>query len=100
MSHIRPHSKKVQICSTSPGYPVYCPKCNSTNVLIFYDPRFTPRLQTKWDDLIDEKRILLENKWEKIKDENHWGKLEKDSEKPNWICKDCFDSGILLQIQN
>ena len=97
MSHIRPHIKKVQICSTSPGYPVYCPKCNSTNVLIFYDPRFTPRLQSKWDELIDEKRILLENRWEKIKDENHWGKLEKDSEKPNWICKDCYDGGIILE---
>ena len=97
MSHIRPHSKKVQICSTSPGYPVYCPKCNSTNVLIFYDPRFTPRLQTKWDDLIDEKRILLENRWEKIKDENRWGKSEKDSEKPNWICKDCYDGGIIVE---
>ena len=97
MSHIRPHIKKVQICSTSPGYPVYCPKCNSTNVLIFYDPRFTPRLQTKWDALIDEKRILLENEWEKIKNENHWGKLQKDSEKPNWICKDCYDGGIILE---
>ena len=97
MSHIRPHSKKVQICSTSPGYPVYCPKCNSTNVLIFYDPRFTPRLQSKWDYLIDEKRILLENEWEKIKDENHWGKLQKDSEKPNWICKNCYDGGIIVE---
>ena len=97
MSHNSPHTKKVQICSTSPGYPVYCPKCNSTNVLIFYDPRFTPRLQSKWDSLIDEKRILLENRWEKIKDENHWGKLEKDSEKPNWICKDCYDGGIILE---
>ena len=97
MSHNSPHTKKVQICSTSPGYPVYCPKCNSTNVLIFYDPRFTPRLQSKWDYLIDEKRILLENEWEKIKDENHWGKLQKDSEKPNWICKDCYDGGIILE---
>ena len=96
MSHIRPHSKKVQICSTSPGYPVYCPKCNSTNVLIFYDPRFTPRLQSKWDELIDEKRILLENRWKKIKDENQWGELEKGSEKPNWICKDCYDGGIIV----
>ena len=59
MSHIRPHTKKVQICSTSPGYPVYCPKCNFTNILIFYDPRFTPRLQTKWDNLIDEKGFYL-----------------------------------------
>jgi len=97
MSHNRSHVKKIQICSTSPGYPVYCPKCNSINVLIFYDPRFTPRLQSKWDDLIDEKRILLENRWEKIKGENDWDKLEKGSEKPNWICKDCYDGGVVLE---
>ena len=97
MSHSQPRRKKVQICSTSPGYPVYCPKCNSTNVLIFYDPRFTPRLQTKWDELIDQKRILLENRWEKIKDENQWEVLEKGSEKPNWICKDCYDGGIIVE---
>jgi hypothetical protein len=41
--------------------------------------------------------ILLENRWEKIKDENRWGILEKDSEKPNWICKDCYDGGIILE---
>ena len=97
MSHSQPRRKKVQICSTSPGYPVYCPKCNSTNVLIFYDPRFTPRLQTKWDELIDQKRILLENRWEKIKDENQWEVLVKGSEKPNWICKDCYDGGIIVE---
>jgi hypothetical protein len=97
LSHNQPHTKKVQICSTSPGYPVYCPKCNSTNILIFYDPRFTPRLQSKWDNLIDQKLIIFENRWEKIKDENHWGKLEKDSEKPNWICKDCYDGGIIVE---
>jgi hypothetical protein len=54
-------------------------------------------LQSKWDALIDEKCILLENRWEKIKDENQWGKLQKDSEKPNWICKDCYDGGIILE---
>ena len=97
MSHDQPRRKKVQICSTSPGYPVYCPKCNSTSVLIFYDPRFTPRLQTKWDELIDQKRILLENRWEKIKDENQWEVLVKGSEKPNWICKDCYDGGIIVE---
>ena len=97
MSQDSHRRKKVQICSTSPGYPVYCPKCNSTNVLIFYDPRFTPRLQTKWDELIDQKRILLENRWEKIKDENQWEVLVKGSEKPNWICKDCYDGGIIVE---
>ena len=97
MVYDQPLRKKVMISSTSPGYPVHCPKCNSTNVLIFYDPRFTPRLQTKWDALIDEKRILLENKWEKIKGENRWEALEKDSEKPNWICKNCHDGGVILK---
>jgi len=53
-------------------------------------------LQSKWDELIDEKRILLENRWENIKDENKWGELEKGSEKPNWICKDCYDGGIVV----
>ncbi len=96
MVYNRPLRKKVMIATTSPRYPVYCPKCNSTRVVLFYDPRFTPRLQSKWDKLIDEKRILLENRWEKIKDENKWGKLEKDSEKPNWICKDCYDGGVVL----
>ena len=97
MVYDQPLRKKVMISSTSPGYPVHCPKCNSTNVLIFYDPRFTPRLQSKWDKLIDEKRIFLENKWEKIKGENQWATLEKDSEKPNWICKNCHDGGVILK---
>ena len=97
MVYDKPLRKKAMISSTSPGYPVHCPKCNSTNVLIFYDPRFTPRLQSKWDKLIDEKRIFLENKWEKIKGENRWEALEKDSEKPNWICKNCHDGGVILK---
>ncbi|PHY03692.1 MAG: hypothetical protein CK526_06640 [Thaumarchaeota archaeon] len=93
----RPFKKNPPLCSISPGYPVYCPKCNSSRVLIFYDFRFTPRLQNKWDELIYGKRISLENRWEKIKDENQWGKLKKGTEKPNWICKDCYDGGIILE---
>ena len=100
MSHNSPHTKKVQICSTSPGYPVYCPMCNSDKVVIFYDPRFTPRLQSKWDVLIDEKRISFENRWDKIKTENQWESLEKDSEKPNWLCKKCYDGGVVVEIPN
>jgi hypothetical protein len=40
---------------------------------------------------------LLENRWEKIKDENQWEVLVKGSEKPNWICKDCYDGGIIVE---
>jgi len=97
MVYDKPLRKKVMISSTSPGYHMYCPKCNSTKVLIFFDPRFTPKLQSKWDKLIDEKGIFLENKWEKIKGENQWATLEKDSEKPNWICKNCHDGGVILK---
>ena len=100
MSNNRPYSKKVQICSTSPGYPVYCPKCDSDKVVIFFDPRFTPRLQSKWDVLIDEKRISLENRWDKIKTENQWDVIDPKDAKPNWLCKECYDGGILLEVQN
>ena len=44
-----------------------------------------------------KKEFYLENRWNKIKDENRWGKFDKDSEKPNWICKDCYDGGIIVE---
>jgi len=50
--------------------------------------------------LIDQKLIIFENRWEKIKNENHWGNLEKYSEKPNWICKNCYDGGVILECKN
>jgi len=98
MNYDRPNRKKVMITSISPRYQVYSPKCNSTRVEIFYDPRFTPRVQSKWDKLIGEKRMRLEKREKKIKEENQWGTLKKDSEKPNWICKDCYDGGVSLEV--
>ena len=98
MSYNRPDRKKVMIVSHSPGYLVYCPKCNSTKVVIFYDPRFTPKLMSFWDEQIDKKNIVLENRWEKIKVENQWKSLKEFSEKPNWICKDCYDGGVVLKM--
>jgi hypothetical protein len=35
--------------STSSSYSIYCSKRNLTNILIFYDTRFMPRLKSKWD---------------------------------------------------
>jgi hypothetical protein len=34
----------------------------------------------------------------KLEEENQWGTLKKDSEKPNWICKNCYDGGVLLEV--
>ena len=33
---------------------------------------------------------------ESISDKIDVGKLKKGSEKPNWICKDCYDGGIVI----
>ena len=100
MSHNRPRTKKVMVTSTSPGYPVYCPKCNSDRVVIFFDLRFVGRFMNKWDELIDERKIRLENSWNKIKTENQWGVIDPKDAKPNWLCKECYDGGILLEVQN
>ena len=37
---------------------------------------------------------------ESISDKIDVDKLEKGSEKPNWVCKDCDDSRVLLEITN
>lgn len=63
----------------------------------FFDPRFIPREIPRWKDLIYEKKTVLENSWEKIKLENQWKKDVKVSGKPNWICKECYDGGIVLE---
>jgi len=34
---------------------------------------------------------------ESISDKIDVGKLKKGSEKPNWICKDCYDGGIIVE---
>ena len=97
MSHKRPRTKKATIVSTSPGYPIHCPKCNSSDVVIFFDPKFVGRFMNKWDELIDEKKITLENRWNKIKTENKWGIIDPKDAKPNWLCKKCYDCGVILE---
>ena len=34
---------------------------------------------------------------ESISDKIDVSKLKKGSEKPNWICKDCYDGGIIVE---
>ncbi|MBS1268617.1 MAG: hypothetical protein MAG458_01348 [Nitrosopumilus sp.] len=80
-----------------PGFPIICPACKSDRVVLFFDPRFIPREIPRWKDLIYEKKTVLENSWEKIKLENQWKKDVKVSGKPNWICKECYDGGIVLE---
>ena len=91
---------KPYIESYSPGHPTHCPKCNSDKVVIFFDPRFVPRFRGEWKELIRNKKTALENRWEKIKTENRWWKMDEKSAKPNWICKDCYEGGVVLENMN
>jgi len=88
---------KPMLVSYSPGYTIHCPKCNGTKVLLFFDPQFEARYETKWNELIDEKKIILENRWEIIKTYNHWEEINPKDAVPNWNCKDCYDGGVLLE---
>ena len=92
--------RKPILVSYSPGYPIQCPKCNETRVLLFFDLRFEARYETKWNELIDEKKIILENRWSKIKVENNWGNIDPKDAVPNWLCKECYDGGIILECKN
>ena len=88
---------KPMLVSYSPGYTIHCPKCHGTKVLLFFDPRFEARYETKWNELIDEKKIILENRWNKIKAENDWDNIDPKDAVPNWNCKDCYDGGIIVE---
>jgi len=92
--------RKPILVSYSPGYPIQCPKCNETRVLLFFDLRFEARYETKWNELIDEKKIILENRWSKIKVENNWGNIDPKDAVPNWLCKECYDGGVILECKN
>ena len=92
--------RKPNLVSYSPGYPIQCPKCNETRVLLFFDLRFEARYETKWNELIDEKKIILENRWSKIKVENNWGNIDPKDAVPNWLCKECYDGGVILECKN
>ena len=92
--------RKPILVSYSPGYPIQCPKCNEIRVLLFFDLRFEARYETKWNELIDEKKIILENRWSKIKVENNWGNIDPKDAVPNWLCKECYDGGVILECKN
>jgi hypothetical protein len=88
---------KSMIVSHAPGYSVYCPKCNDDKVVIFFDPKFVGRYRSVWIGLINDRKIVLENKWDKIKVENQWIDINPKDAVPNWVCKNCYDGGIILE---
>jgi hypothetical protein len=88
---------KPMFVSHAPGYPVICPKCGKDKVVIFFDPKFVGKYIGKWSESINEKKVLLENRWSKIKVENQWDDIDPKDAVPNWVCKNCYDGGVILE---
>ncbi len=71
-----------------PGLKLICPKCNSEKICIFFKPGFIGKEQSVWCDIINDNNFELCNDYETIMKSNFH---------PNWICKDCYDGGVILK---
>jgi transcription elongation factor Elf1 len=73
----------------SPGRKFSCPRCDSLEISLFFKPGFPGREIENWRSIIKNGTIELCNKYEIIiKHNNH----------PNWICKNCYDGGVVLKL--
>jgi hypothetical protein len=72
-----------------PGQKSTCPKCLSDKISIFFKPGFLGKNMNYWCELMDE------NKFELCDDYNI---IQKNNYAPNWICKNCYNGGVILKI--
>ena len=93
----KPSKSKVLIESYSPGNFIFCPKCNSNRTVIFFGPEFPANLKGKWQDNIYAKKTILCNEWDIILKTISSNGCTSNSN-PNWICKDCYDGGVVLVL--
>ena len=73
----------------SPGKKFNCPRCDSTKINFIFKPGFRGKDIEFWCLIIHDKVIELCNVYEIIMKNNCC---------PNWICKDCYDAGVVLEI--
>jgi len=72
-----------------PGVTPPCPTCNSQKICIFFKAGFVGKNQSKWEEIMTPDNFELCNDYEIIMKSNFH---------PNWICKDCYDGGVVLEI--
>ena len=71
----------------SPGVEYLCPRCNSNLVRFFFDAKCKGWFEAmKW---IRAKKIILSDSLEEYK---------KTQVSAKWICKDCYNGGIVLKL--
>jgi len=87
--------RSVRISSYFPGYDIFCPKCNSNRTVIFFDLKMLSRLTREWKEKINERKFVLSNQWEIILEHTPKNNITSYSN-PNWVCKKCFDGGVVI----
>ena len=90
----KPPKSKVLIESYSSGIPTFCPKCNSDGIVIFFGTKFPNNLRGNWKEKIRAKKTKLCNDWGVILKTMASNGCTSNSN-PNWICKDCYDGGVI-----
>jgi len=71
----------------SPGVEYLCPRCDSNLVRFVFDVNCTRWSESmKW---IRRKKVTLNDSFNDYK---------ANSSVPKWICKECFDCGIVQKI--
>ena len=72
----------------SVGREIHCPRCDSRKISIFFKPGFLGIEIGKWCEYMDKHDFQLCNIFTVIK---------KHNLNPTWICKDCYDGGVILK---
>ena len=91
---IKPPKPYLVIETYSPGIVLNCPRCNSTSILILFGSDFVGRLRGQWKEKLREKKTVLCDDYGIIC-RLSGGKITSSSN-PNWICKNCYEAGVII----
>jgi hypothetical protein len=69
------------------GKKLNCPTCDSEKISIFFKPGFRGINMELWKEIMEKNNFELCNEYNTI---------IKCNFHPNWICKDCYDCGVIL----
>lgn len=86
---VRPGWPLSDEVSYSPGKKFHCPNCDSAKIGFVFKPGFGGKDVESWCSIIHDRGVELCNRYEMIMQNNY---------SPLWLCKDCFDGGVVLQI--
>ena len=73
----------------SPGKKFNCPGCSSTKITFVFKRGFRGKDIESWCSIIHDGVVELYNEYQIIMKNNFC---------PLWICKACYDAGVILEI--